>query len=93
MDLTSIPSFSIPAVSGLTVVLIVVLLILFRKPIAKLLKLVLHAAAGFILLFIINFFFGSESFYLEPDLLNCLIAGFGGVPGVVILALYKYFVQ
>lgn len=91
MDILS--SFSFPAVSGVTVALIVVLLILFRKPIGKLLKLVLHAVFGFVMLFVINFFLGSESFSLEPNLLNCLIAGFGGIPGVVILALYKYFVE
>ena len=85
--------FSLPAVSGVTIILIIALLLLFRKPIGKLLKLVLHAAAGFVLLFVINFFFGSESFNLEPNLLNCLIAGFGGIPGVIVLALFKYFVH
>ncbi len=83
--------FSIPALSGVAIVLILILLFLFTKPIAKILKLVIHAAFGFALLFIINFFIGSESFNLEPNLLNCLIAGFGGVPGVIVLVLIKYF--
>lgn len=84
-------SFSFPALSGVAVVLIIVLLFLLTKPIAKILKLLFHAVFGFALLFIINFFFGSESFNLELNLVNCLIAGFGGIPGVIVLALVKYF--
>jgi inhibitor of the pro-sigma K processing machinery len=84
--------FTFPALSGVTIVLIVILVILLMKPLGKILKLVIHAAFGFVLLFVINFFFGSESYHLELNLLNCIIAGFGGIPGVVILALYKYFI-
>lgn len=82
---------SILLVAGVAILLLVVFFKLIAKPIGKVLKLLIHAAFGYILLFVVNFFFGSESFNLELNLVNCLVAGLGGVPGVIVLIVYKLF--
>lgn len=78
----------------IAVAVIVLFILLFKiiaKPIAKILKLLIHAAFGYVLLFLINFFFGSTGFTLEFNLVNALVAGLGGMPGVILLVLYNLF--
>lgn len=83
--------FSYSGLVTVAVVIGVLLLIrIFLKPIKKIFKFLLHAVFGFVLLFIVNYFGAGLGVYLEPDLLNCLITGFLGIPGIVILLLYHY---
>ena len=95
----SIPTISISdkislaAVSGVGLVLVVVLLVLFSKPIGKALKVLLHGAFGFVLLFALNFFVNIEAFHLDITFPNCVTAGFGGIPGVILLLAYKNFFE
>ena len=85
--------------SDLTIILIIaagigLAILLFRsiaKPIGKILGIILHAALGYALLFLFNFFLGDVLFMLELNLGNCLVAGLGGVPGVILLILYHIF--
>ena len=68
---------------------ILLLLRIFTRPIKKIFKFILHAVFGFLLLWLVNYFGGSFGVHLEPTLVNCLVAGFIGIPGVLILlALY-----
>ena len=85
-----IPVFT---VSSIGIVLIIVLLVIFAKPIRKLVKLLLHAAFGFILLFALNYFIKSDAFHLAINLANCIVAGVGGIPGVLLLLGYQYYFQ
>ena len=84
---------SVFTVSGIGIVLVAVLLVVFAKPVGKILKLLLHAAFGFILLFALNYFVKSDMFNLEINLANCIVAGVGGIPGVLLLLAYQYFFQ
>lgn len=72
------------------VLLIIVVVRILAKPIKALLKFLIHAAAGLLLLFIVNYvgnrFFG---FSLEPTNLRIVIAAIAGVPGVILMVLYQ----
>ena len=85
--------FSVFAVSGIGIMLIAVLLVIFAKPVGKILKLLLHAAFGFVLLFALNTFAKTDILHLEMNLANCIVAGIGGIPGVLLLLGYQYFFQ
>lgn len=85
-------NLSIAAVSGVGLILIVLLVMVFAKPIGKIVKLLLHGAFGFILLFALNYFIKTDALHLEMDLANCIVAGVGGIPGVILLLLYQHFV-
>ena len=82
----------------LTVVLMiaaaVLLLMLFiriiRLPLKWMFKGLLHAAVGFVALFIFNFLGSWINVELELNLFNALITGIFGVPGVIILLIIKY---
>ena len=62
----------------------------FLRPIKKIFKFLLHAVFGFLLLFLVNYFGASIGVYLEPTLVNCLVSGFIGIPGVLILLAFHY---
>ena len=83
-------SFTALSVGGL--VIIVFLVMLFAKPLGKIVKLLLHAVLGFALLFVLNTYVPLEFLHLEPNLANCIVAGVGGVPGVILLLLFQYFI-
>ena len=54
---------------------------ILRKPIKLLFKLLLNAAVGFLVLFLVNIF----GLNIDMNLLNALIIGILGLPGVIIL--------
>ncbi len=76
-----------PTVVG---ILFIVLIVLFFRPIKKIFKFFLHAALGFLVLYAVNTFGAGFGFYLPLNLLNCIIAGFLGIPGVLLLLAYHY---
>ena len=69
---------------------IFLLIKIFLRPIKKIFKFLLHAVFGFLLLFLVNYFGASIGVYLEPTLVNCLVSGFIGIPGVLILLAFHY---
>jgi inhibitor of the pro-sigma K processing machinery len=83
--------FSVVTVSGIGIVLLALLLVIFAKPVKKVVKLLIHAAFGFILLFALNYFIQYDAFHLEINLANCIVAGVGGIPGVLLLLGYQYY--
>ena len=64
--------------------------VIFTRPIKKIVKFVLNAVFGFVLLFLVNYFGRAIGVSLEMTLVNCLVAGFIGIPGVLILLALKY---
>ena len=80
------------AISAGGLVIIVFLVMLLAKPLGKIVKLLLHAVLGFALLFVLNTYVPLEFLHLEPNLANCIVAGVGGVPGVILLLLFQYFI-
>ena len=70
---------------------VVVLLRLLAKPIRFVFKLLLNTVLGFMLLWLINFFGGAVGIALELSLLNALLVGFLGIPGVLLLLAIHFF--
>lgn len=72
------------------VLLVVLLFKIIKTPLKWAFKLLINAASGFIALVILNFFGGIVGLSLAVNLVNCLVAGILGLPGVVLLLLLKY---
>lgn len=70
--------------------LISLLLRLLKKPIKWAFKLLLHAVFGFVFLGIFNFVGAWVNLSLTVNWLSAVIAGVLGVPGVILLLVFKY---
>ncbi|MBP8640683.1 MAG: pro-sigmaK processing inhibitor BofA family protein [Oscillospiraceae bacterium] len=86
------PSFNFLTVGAviICVLLVVLLFKIIKTPLKWAFKLLLNAASGFIALVILNFFGGIVGLSLTVNLVNCLVAGILGLPGVVLLLILKY---
>lgn len=69
---------------------VIVLLRLLAKPIRFIFKLLINTALGFVLLWLINFFGGAVGLALELSLLNAIIVGLLGIPGVLLLLAIQF---
>ena len=78
-------SISLIAVIAAVVLGVVLLLRLLAKPIKFIFKLLINTMLGFVLLWLINFFGGGFGIALELTLLNAVIVGLLGIPGVLLL--------
>lgn len=76
-------------IAALVVGAILILKIL-TKPIRWIFKLLLNAAFGFVLLFLVNFFGDPVGIYIGVNFVNALVAGFLGVPGVILMVLLHF---
>ena len=76
-------------IAALVVGAILILKIL-TKPIRWIFKLLLNAAFGFLLLFLVNFFGDPVGIYIGVNFVNALVAGFLGVPGVILLVVLQF---
>lgn len=72
------------------VLLLILFIVLLAKPLKWIFKLLLNALSGFVALILLNFVGGFLGFALTVNLVNCLVAGFLGLPGVILLILIKY---
>ncbi len=72
------------------VLLLALLIKLIRTPLRWALKLLLHALIGFVALFLLNFFGSLIGLELDLNWFNALVTGLLGVPGVLLLLLFKY---
>ena len=75
----------------LAVLVIFALLKILSAPIRLIFKLLINTAVGFALLFLVNLFGSYFGFSLEMNLLNALITGIFGIPGVIVLIFIKLF--
>lgn len=71
------------------IVLLYLVIKLFKWPI----KIVLNGVAGVVLLYVTNFISASVGggFYIGINAVTALIAGFLGIPGVIVLIIYQLF--
>ena len=74
-------------------VIAVIFLLLFFKILGSslkwILKLLLNAVTGFMILFLVNIVGGIIGIELDLNWINALVAGFFGAPGVVVLLVIK----
>ena len=78
------------AMAAATVVFVVLVIRILLKPIKGILKFLIHALFGYLLLFVVSFFGDFVGLDIQLNLLNALIAGFFGIPGVIVLALASF---
>ena len=77
--------FSVILLIAAIVLGILLVLRLLAKPIRFIFKLLINTVLGFVLLWLINFFGGGLGINLELSVINALIVGFLGIPGVLLL--------
>ncbi|HOB11844.1 MAG TPA: pro-sigmaK processing inhibitor BofA family protein [Syntrophomonadaceae bacterium] len=61
----------------------------FMKPIKLLWKLLFNSAVGLILLLVVNYIGGYFHFSLPINIITVLIAGFLGLPGILLLVCFQ----
>jgi len=72
------------------ILLLILLLRLLTKPIKWALKLLFSAILGFVGLALLNIVGSPIGIYLNINWFNVLVAGILGIPGVLLLLLFKY---
>ena len=75
----------------LAVLVIFALVKILSAPIRLIFKLLINTFVGFVLLFLVNLIGSYFDFSLEINLLNGLITGVFGIPGVIVLIFIKLF--
>ncbi len=65
----------------------------FMKPIKLLWKLLFNSAVGLILLLVVNYIAGYFSFSLPINVITVLIAGFLGLPGIILLICFQLLIM
>ncbi len=85
-------NLSVPLMAVAGILLLVLFVRIIRLPFKLLFKLVLHAAVGFISLFVLNMLGSYVGISLEINVLNCVLAGILGVPGVILMLIFKYVI-
>ena len=93
-----------PAISGLSgdmtiaiayefrIILLYIIGRIFYKPIKLIFKLIYNGLIGGAMLWAVNFFGGHVGFMIAINPLTALVAGFLGLPGVILLILFKLFI-
>lgn len=64
---------------------------IFTLPIRIIWKLIYNGVIGGIMLWIVNLIGGSFGFTIGINVMSALVAGFLGIPGVILLVLFKMF--
>lgn len=85
MDITTIATYA----AGIVILFIVAKL--FLMPIRFIIKLIWNALIGGALLWLVNLIGGLVGFTIAINWLSALIVGLLGVPGVILLILWKLF--
>ncbi|MDR3588466.1 MAG: pro-sigmaK processing inhibitor BofA family protein [Negativicutes bacterium] len=65
---------------------------LFLMPIKLIFRLIYNAIIGGVMLWVLNFIGGHFGFTIAINPITALIAGILGIPGVVLLILFKIFI-
>ena len=78
------------AVLLISVFLVFGLLRLIALPIRWGVKILLNSACGFVCLFLLNSISGFTGLYFPINYVTAVIAGFLGLPGIVVLALIQF---
>ena len=81
---------TLPLMIAAGILLLILFIRIIRLPLQLLFKLILHAAVGFLALFVFNFLGSYIGVSLEINLFRAIVTGVLGVPGVILLLLFKY---
>ena len=73
------------------VVLVLVFIRLLAAPIKILGKLAINSLSGFVCLWLLNLVSGITGIVFEINLITCLLVGFLGIPGIILLVIKHFF--
>lgn len=62
----------------------------FSAPVKGILKFLLHVGSGLLILFAVNLVGGFLDFYIPFTWVSVVVAGIGGIPGVILLILIHF---
>ncbi len=65
----------------------------FMKPIKLLWKLLFNSAVGIILLMVVNYIAAYFDFSLPINIITVLVAGFLGIPGILLLICFQLLIR
>ncbi|MDD4600705.1 hypothetical protein SDC9_15157 [bioreactor metagenome] len=74
------------------IVLILLIGRIFLMPIKLVLRLIYNALIGGAMLWVVNFCGAYFGFSIAINVITALIAGFLGIPGIILLVLFKLFI-
>lgn len=86
IDLSTLLAFAVGVLA------LCIILKIISIPIKLIIKLVINALVGGIVLLLINYFGAMIGFTIDINWLTALIVGIFGVPGVIIVAILQFFV-
>ena len=72
------------------VALLVVLVKILSAPLRLITKLLLNTAIGYVVLFVFHFFAEFYAVSVELNLINAVVVGFLGIPGILLLVLLQF---
>ncbi len=72
------------------VALLVVLVKILSAPLRLITKLLLNTAIGYVVLFVFDFFAEFYAVSVELNLINAVVVGFLGIPGILLLVLLQF---
>ena len=75
---------------GAGVVLCVILFKILAAPMKLITKLLLNTAVGYVVLFIFDFFAEFFEISVGLNLINAVVVGLLGIPGIILLVLLKF---
>lgn len=75
----------------ITLAALILVVKILAAPIRLLWKILLHSAFGFLCLWILNLVSGFTGVVFPLNILTCAVAGFLGVPGILILLIVELF--
>ncbi len=79
-------------VSALIILLVIIIFFkLIKKPIKLIFKLLLNTLLGYVILFIFNLIGIQFGFAISCNLLNAVVIGLLGMPGLILLIILKVF--
>ena len=75
----------------ISLIVLVILFKVFAWPIKMLGKLIINGILGVLLLVVVNFIGGPFGINIGVNIITALIAGFFGIPGVIVMVVFKLF--
>lgn len=72
------------------IVLLAILIKILSAPLRLITKLLLNTAIGYVVLFLFDFFGEFFAVSVELNLVNAIVVGCLGIPGIILLVLLKY---
>jgi len=87
------PELSTALTAVILILLVVLVIRIFSKPIKWILKLLLNVGLGFVVLCLVNFFGSYIGISVSVGWISALVVAILGLPGVILLILLETFIM